>query len=140
MLYACTTLFRGAGYVSFDGELPEQPLHGAMNAAYAHATAPLRRLVDRYVGALCEALCAGDPVPEWIRETLEATPDFAPSAELMRSLAYVTQISPTFSLRGGTRQIMRGIIARGLGLEVPTRAGVEDTIARIRRALDRQAF
>jgi alkylation response protein AidB-like acyl-CoA dehydrogenase len=55
-------------------------------------------------------------VPEWIRETLEATPDFAPSAELMRSLAYVTQISPTFSLRGGTRQIMRGIIARGLGL------------------------
>jgi hypothetical protein len=31
-------------------------------------------------------------------------------------------------------------IARGLGLEVSTRARVEDTIARIRRALDRQAF
>ena len=31
-------------------------------------------------------------------------------------------------------------IARRLGLEVSTRARVEDTIARIRRALDRQAF
>ena len=74
MLYACTTLFRGAGYVSFDGELPEQPLHGAMNAAYAHATAPLRRLVDRYVGEACLALCAGDPVPDWVRSELESLP------------------------------------------------------------------
>lgn len=55
-------------------------------------------------------------VPEWIREALDATPQVLPSAELARSLAYVTQICPTFSLRGGTRQIMRGIIARGLGL------------------------
>ena len=55
-------------------------------------------------------------VPEWIREALDATPDAALPAELQRSLSYVTRISPTFSLRGGTRQIMRGIIARGLGL------------------------
>jgi hypothetical protein len=25
-------------------------------------------------------------------------------------------VAPTFSLRGGTREILRGIIARGLGL------------------------
>jgi hypothetical protein len=31
-------------------------------------------------------------------------------------------------------------IARGLGLDVSARARVEDTIARIRRALERQAF
>lgn len=55
-------------------------------------------------------------VPEWIREALDATPDAALPAELLRSLSYVTRICPTFSLRGGTRQIMRGIIARGLGL------------------------
>jgi hypothetical protein len=36
--------------------------------------------------------------------------------ELARSLAYVTQASVSFSLRGGTREIVRGIIARGLGL------------------------
>lgn len=55
-------------------------------------------------------------LPGWIREAIEATPQFTPSASLMRSLAYVTRMSPTYSLRGGTRQIMRGIIARGLGL------------------------
>ena len=35
---------------------------------------------------------------------------------LLRTLAYVTQIAPTYSLRGGTREILRGMIARGLGL------------------------
>lgn len=74
MLNACTALFRGAGYAAFDGEVPGQPLHGAMNTAYAHATAPLRRLVDRYVGEACVALCAGEAVPEWVREQLAELP------------------------------------------------------------------
>jgi hypothetical protein len=34
----------------------------------------------------------------------------------MRTLAYVMQLSPSYSLRGGTREILRGIIARGLEL------------------------
>ena len=33
-----------------------------------------------------------------------------------RTLAYLLQTSPSFSLRGGTREILRGIIARELGL------------------------
>jgi alkylation response protein AidB-like acyl-CoA dehydrogenase len=37
-------------------------------------------------------------------------------APLLRTLAYVTQFAPTFSLRGGTREVLRGLIARGLGL------------------------
>lgn len=44
-----------------------------------------------------------------------ATERDAPPA-LLRTLAYVTQIAPTYSLRGGTREILRGVIARGLGL------------------------
>jgi alkylation response protein AidB-like acyl-CoA dehydrogenase len=36
--------------------------------------------------------------------------------ELLRTLNYVTQVAPSFSLRGGTRDILRGMIARGLGL------------------------
>lgn len=31
-------------------------------------------------------------------------------------LEYLLQVSPSFSLRGGTREILRGIIARGMGL------------------------
>jgi hypothetical protein len=30
--------------------------------------------------------------------------------------SYLTQAAPTFSLRGGTNEIMRGIVARGLGV------------------------
>ena len=36
--------------------------------------------------------------------------------ELQRVLAYLLQVAPSFSLRGGTREILRGIVARGLGL------------------------
>ena len=36
--------------------------------------------------------------------------------ELLATLNYLTQVSPSFSLRGGTRDILRGMIARGLGL------------------------
>jgi alkylation response protein AidB-like acyl-CoA dehydrogenase len=39
-----------------------------------------------------------------------------PPDDLLRTLAYITQFAPTFSLRGGTREILRGLIARGLGL------------------------
>jgi hypothetical protein len=35
---------------------------------------------------------------------------------LARVLALLLQTSPSFSLRGGTREILRGIISRGLGL------------------------
>lgn len=47
---------------------------------------------------------------------LAARPAFEASAELVRTLAYLEQMGVTFSLRGGTREILRGIIARGLGL------------------------
>ena len=36
--------------------------------------------------------------------------------DLLQALNYVTQVAPSFSLRGGTRDILRGMIARGLGL------------------------
>jgi hypothetical protein len=36
--------------------------------------------------------------------------------ELLHTLNFVTQVAPSFSLRGGTRDILRGMIARGLGL------------------------
>jgi hypothetical protein len=37
-------------------------------------------------------------------------------SDFMHVLAYLLQNAPSFSLRGGTREILRGIIARGLGL------------------------
>jgi exoribonuclease R len=81
MLAACTSLFRGAGYAAFDGAPPEQPGHAALATEYAHTTAPLRRLVDRYVGEICLALTAGEPVPDRIRADLAALPAIMTATE-----------------------------------------------------------
>ncbi|HSV39547.1 MAG TPA: RNB domain-containing ribonuclease [Nocardioidaceae bacterium] len=75
VLVASTRTLRGAAYVGFDGSLPEQTQHAAIASTYAHVTAPLRRLVDRYAGEICLALCAGEPVPEWVRSQLATLPD-----------------------------------------------------------------
>jgi alkylation response protein AidB-like acyl-CoA dehydrogenase len=42
--------------------------------------------------------------------------DLSADTDFARALAFLLQVSPSFSLRGGTREILRGIIARGLGL------------------------
>ena len=55
-------------------------------------------------------------LPVVIADDLAAHPDEAVNEELYRTLMYVTHIAPSFSLRGGTREILRGIIARGMGL------------------------
>src|SRR6185312_809845 len=91
MLTACTTVLRGAGYVAFDGALPAQPLQSALAAEYAHATAPLRRLVDRYVGEVCVALCANQPVPDWARAALPALPETMAEAD-RRAHQYERQV------------------------------------------------
>ena len=75
MVVACTRLLRGSGYVGFHGEVPEQPRHAALAAEYAHCTAPLRRLVDRYAGEICVALSAGTEVPGWVLDKLDEVPD-----------------------------------------------------------------
>jgi exoribonuclease R len=68
------TLLRGAAYTAFDGAPPVQPAHGGVGAPYAHVTAPLRRLVDRFGTEVCLALAAGrEPAPE-LRAALPGLP------------------------------------------------------------------
>ena len=77
------SLFRGSGYLAFgvggvgvpaedEAFDSEEAVHSAIAARYAHVTAPLRRLVDRYGEEVCIAACAQAPVPEWV---LQALPD-----------------------------------------------------------------
>lgn len=75
VLEAAAALFRGAGYLAFDGERPEDAVQAAIGAPYAHATAPLRRLVDRWSLAICLAVSEGEEVPDWARESLPELPD-----------------------------------------------------------------
>ncbi|MFF4847561.1 RNB domain-containing ribonuclease [Streptomyces sp. NPDC001194] len=74
-LQECTALLRGAGYTVFTGgRTPDPLLHAAVAAPYAHCTAPLRRLVDRYAGELCVAAVAGAEPPQWAAAALEELP------------------------------------------------------------------
>lgn len=68
-------LLRGAGYAAFDGPPPADPGHAGVGAPYAHVTAPLRRLVDRFGTEVCLAITAGAQVPAAIREALPSLPD-----------------------------------------------------------------
>jgi exoribonuclease R len=75
LMQEATGVGRGAGYTAFDGEPPAEPEHFAIATAYAHATAPLRRLQDRYVSECCLAACAGTSPPDWVRAGLPTLPD-----------------------------------------------------------------
>jgi exoribonuclease R len=75
LIHEATTLFRGAGYTHFTDSVPEQPNHSAVANPYAHVTAPLRRLVDRFGLVVCEALSAGEEVPAWVLEALPTIPE-----------------------------------------------------------------
>ncbi|MGO1166713.1 MAG: RNB domain-containing ribonuclease [Janibacter sp.] len=81
LIHESTALFRGAGYTAFDGGVPELVEQAAIAAPYAHVTAPLRRLVDRFGLALCAAVSAGDEVPIWVRRALPTLPDLMETSD-----------------------------------------------------------
>lgn len=74
-----TRMLRGAGYEAFDGSAPQEKVHAGVGGSYAHVTAPIRRLADRFGTEVCLAISAGEPVPDWV---LSALPEIA---DAMRS-------------------------------------------------------
>jgi exoribonuclease R len=81
ILHSAGMLFRGAGYTYFDGTVPDDAIQSAIGTAYAHTTAPLRRLIDRFVLVICEALSNDRPVPAWARAALPSLPDIMASSD-----------------------------------------------------------
>lgn len=77
--------FRGAGYVSMTGSRPEHAEHGAIASIYAHVTAPLRRLVDRFGNEILLALHAGEEPPAWAVEALDELPSLMGRAKSKES-------------------------------------------------------
>ena len=55
-------------------------------------------------------------VPEIVHALMDIEPTIDTGGDLQQTLGYLVQRAPSFSLRGGTREVLRGIIARGLGL------------------------
>jgi exoribonuclease R len=88
IMHAAGSLFRGAGYTAFDGEVPVGLVQAAVAASYTHATAPLRRLVDRFVLVVCEAIANGRDIPGWARAALPDLP-----AVMQRSSELASQVN-----------------------------------------------
>ncbi|PKW15098.1 RNB domain-containing ribonuclease [Saccharopolyspora spinosa] len=80
---AATRLLRGAGYTAFGDGAPAKANHAGIGASYAHVTAPLRRLVDRYSAEVCLAVASDREVPEWVRVALAELPSAMGSSDRM---------------------------------------------------------
>lgn len=112
LVVAATSLLRGAGYAVMDGELPELTEHAALASPYAHVTAPLRRLVDRFGLEVCASLTAGTPVPDWVREALPTLPQ-AMADSGRRAGAYersVVDLAEALTLQGRIGDEFAGVV------------------------------
>lgn len=74
LLTLVTRSFRGAGYTSFFRTVPPDPAHHAVAAPYAHVTAPLRRVADRFANEVVLSLASGDEPPPWCVAALPELP------------------------------------------------------------------
>jgi exoribonuclease R len=80
-------LLRGAAYTAFDGTAPAETGHGGVGAPYAHVTAPLRRLADRYATEVCLALHDNRPIADWARSALARLPEAMAETDRIASAA-----------------------------------------------------
>jgi exoribonuclease R len=133
-------VMRGADYVPFDGAPPEQPLHGALAMPYAHVTAPLRRLADRYVLDLLVTLSSGARPDAAAVETLRALAPVMDAAGRRESILErrVVDMAEAWALRDRCGEVLRAVAVdvRGGQVEVqvedpPVRATVlvDDDVA-----------
>jgi exoribonuclease R len=81
-------VLRGAGYTVLDASNTATPgavpVHAGVAAPYAHVTAPIRRLVDRYANEIVLAHAAGIALPAW---ACDALPEVATTMERATSHA-----------------------------------------------------
>jgi alkylation response protein AidB-like acyl-CoA dehydrogenase len=84
---------------------------GVATLLEAHQDASIHAAIVKDLGATFE-----QQLPEIARTLVDAEPDQKSTRDLLGVLAHTMMSAPSFSLRGGTREILRGIIARGLGL------------------------
>ena len=74
-LTQATRALRGAGYTLIGATPGPPPVHSAIAAPYAHVTAPLRRLADRFANELLVAASADRAPPAWAVDGLSVLPD-----------------------------------------------------------------
>ena len=107
-------LFRGAGYTVLDGEVPDLVTQAAIAAPYAHTTAPLRRLVDRWSLLVCHALANGEEVPAEVRGSLTELPEAMERSSRVASQVDAAAIEHVAAavLRGREGEVFDAVVLR----------------------------
>ncbi|QDZ08909.1 RNB domain-containing ribonuclease [Sphingomonas panacisoli] len=101
---------RGASYVPYQEGVV--PWHSAMAATYAHATAPLRRLADRYVVMATLAIANGQPVPPAVTDAFVKLPQVMAKADALagRVERAVVDLAETVLLREQVGDIFPAVV------------------------------
>ena len=116
------THLRSSGRVDVHAEQVLGQIASRLAALRALSLAVTAKL-DRGESPLSEAAIVkdlGTSFEQWLTEeigkVIGSTPEDPVPDTLLQTLAYTQSMSPSFSLRGGTREILRGMIARDAGL------------------------
>jgi exoribonuclease R len=101
---------QGASYVPYQEGVV--PWHSAMAATYAHATAPLRRLADRYVVMATLAIANGQAVPEAVSAAFAKLPGVMAKADSLagRVDRAVIDLAETVLLKGGEGKLFSAVV------------------------------
>jgi exoribonuclease R len=88
------------------------PWHAPMAATYAHATAPLRRLADRYVVRAALAISNGEAVPEAVSAAFETLPPVMARADALGGQIdrTVIDLAETVMLKGDVGKVFPAIV------------------------------
>jgi exoribonuclease R len=124
----------GAGYEPYrEGE---RPWHSAVAATYAQATAPLRRLQDRYVVETALAVAAGRPVPDQVEEAFDTLPKAMAQGEQRANRAEreALELAEAVVLRGREGEIFDAVVIdegeRGVEIQLAEPAVITRVAAR----------
>jgi exoribonuclease R len=100
----------GASYVPYQAGVI--PWHAAMAASYAHATAPLRRLADRYVIRAALAVANGQPVPQVVNDAFRNLPPVMARADATggRIDRAVVDLAETAMLSGHEGEVYAAVV------------------------------
>jgi exoribonuclease R len=111
-LEEAATLLRGAAYTAFDGAAPGQPMHAAVGGPYAHVTAPLRRLVDRFGSEVCLALAAGRTPDDALRAALPLIPELMAASDRRAHAVEraVVDATEAWLLRGRAGEVFDAVV------------------------------
>jgi exoribonuclease R len=93
----------------------EKPWHAAVAATYAHSTAPLRRLADRYVVEAALALANGRSVPRQVDEAFSELPSVMARAGSLsgRTEAAVLDLAEAVILCGREGELFDALVIEG---------------------------